>query len=194
MVFLGIRAQTGGNAVLDAAFWKAFFVLVVIGGITAWTLVLARQSRLVAQEETRRQTSLLMSEIRQLGGALGRPHPGAGALPMLDAEYLAFAGAISATPEMGAAGQADADAFAAALAPFGSGRQYLNFVEHAVDPSAAYDPVAWGRLVTIKSAYDPDGLIVAYHVSFDTELFLLEGADSLTDSSTDSSTDREVDA
>ncbi|MFB9315272.1 nuclear transport factor 2 family protein [Nocardioides plantarum] len=37
---------------------------------------------------------------------------------------------------------------------------------------------------------DPDGLIAAYHVSFDTELFLLEGADSLTDSSTD----REVDA
>jgi signal transduction histidine kinase/CheY-like chemotaxis protein len=64
VVFLGIRAQTGGNAALDAAFWKAFFVLVVIGGITAWTLVLARQSRLVAQEETRRQTSLLMSEIR----------------------------------------------------------------------------------------------------------------------------------
>ncbi len=110
------------------------------------------------------RSSLLMSEIRQLGGALGRPHPGAGALPMLEADYLAFAGAIAATPEMGAAGQADADAFVAALAPFGSGRQYLNFVEHAIDPSAAYDPVAWGRLVTIKSAYDPDGLIVGNHL------------------------------
>ncbi|WP_419900536.1 hybrid sensor histidine kinase/response regulator [Roseomonas sp. USHLN139] len=64
VVFLGIRAQTPANAYLDTAFWKAFFVLLVIGGITAWTLVLARQSRLVAQEETRRQTSLLMSEIR----------------------------------------------------------------------------------------------------------------------------------
>ncbi|MBO1078402.1 ATP-binding protein [Roseomonas haemaphysalidis] len=67
LVFLGIRAQTGASPALDAAFWKAFFVLVVIGGITAWTLVLARQSRLVAQEETRRQTSLLMSEIRAHG-------------------------------------------------------------------------------------------------------------------------------
>jgi len=68
LVFLGIRAQAPRSSSvgpdLDAAFWKAFFVLVVIGGITAWTLVLARQSRLVAQEETRRQTSLLMSEIR----------------------------------------------------------------------------------------------------------------------------------
>ncbi|PWC29249.1 hybrid sensor histidine kinase/response regulator [Teichococcus aestuarii] len=64
LVFLGIRAQTPGSPHLDTAFWKAFFVLAVIGGIVAWTLVLARQSRLVAQEETRRQTSLLMSEIR----------------------------------------------------------------------------------------------------------------------------------
>ncbi|WP_424137284.1 hybrid sensor histidine kinase/response regulator [Roseomonas chloroacetimidivorans] len=64
LVFLGIRAQTPAGPDLDTAFWKAFFVLVVIGGIVAWALVLARQSRLVAQEETRRQTSLLMSEIR----------------------------------------------------------------------------------------------------------------------------------
>lgn len=64
LVFLGIRAQAPTSIDLDAAFWKAFFVLGVIGGITAWALVLARQSRLVAQEETRRQTSLLMSEIR----------------------------------------------------------------------------------------------------------------------------------
>ncbi|MCQ4160888.1 ATP-binding protein [Roseomonas sp. GC11] len=64
IVFLGIRAQTPPSHDLDTAFWKAFFVLAVIGGIVAWALVLARQSRLVAQEETRRQTSLLMSEIR----------------------------------------------------------------------------------------------------------------------------------
>jgi signal transduction histidine kinase/purine-cytosine permease-like protein len=64
IVFLGIRAQAPASADLDAAFWKAFFVLVVIGGIVAWTLVLAHGSRAVAQEETRRQTSLLMSEIR----------------------------------------------------------------------------------------------------------------------------------
>ena len=57
--------------------------------------------------------------MRQLGGALSRPHPGAGALPMLDGRFLAFAGGIAATPEMGAAGQRDADRFVQALAPFG---------------------------------------------------------------------------
>ncbi len=117
----------------------------------------------VAQSGPDSRSSLLLSELRQLGGALGRPHPQAGAMPMLDGAFLSFAAAIAATPEMGAAGQADADAFAAAMAPFGSGRQYLNFVEHTVDPSISYDPVAWGRLVAIKSAFDPDGLIVGNH-------------------------------
>ncbi len=118
----------------------------------------------VAQSGPDSRSSLLMSEIRQLGGALGRPHSGAGAMPMLHGQYLSFAAAIAATPEMGAAGQADADGFAAAMAPFGSGRQYLNFVEHTLDPSVGYDPIAWGRLVTIKSAFDPDGLIVGNHL------------------------------
>jgi hypothetical protein len=109
-------------------------------------------------------STLLLHELRQLGGALGRPHQGAGALPMVRGAFLALGCAIAATPEMGAAGQRDADVFVRALAPFGSGRQYLNFVEHTVDPSAGYDPVTWGRLVTIKSAFDPDGVVVGNHL------------------------------
>ncbi len=108
-------------------------------------------------------STLLIHELRQLGGALGRPHPGAGAMPMVDGQFLAFGVGIAATPEMGAAGQRDADAFIGALAPFTSGRQYLNFVEHPTDPSKGYDPVTWGRLVTLKSAFDPDAVIVANH-------------------------------
>jgi signal transduction histidine kinase/CheY-like chemotaxis protein len=62
VVLLGIYART---ATEDAtAFWQAFVVLMVIGGVAAWLLVLAQESRRVAQEETRRQTGLLMSEIR----------------------------------------------------------------------------------------------------------------------------------
>jgi len=62
LVLLGIHART---ATSDAgAFWQAFGVLVVIGGVAAWLLVLAQESRRVAQDETRRQTNLLMAEIR----------------------------------------------------------------------------------------------------------------------------------
>jgi len=51
------------DAAIAAAFRKAFVVLLVIAGIAAWLLVLAFESRRMAEEETRRQTDLLMREI-----------------------------------------------------------------------------------------------------------------------------------
>lgn len=117
----------------------------------------------VAQVGPDSTSTLLAGEIRQLGGALGRPHPGAGALPQLDGQFLVVGIGVAATPEMGAAGQRDADLLVQALAPFRSGRQYLNFVEQPIDPSAGYDPITWGRLVTIKTAYDMDAVMVANH-------------------------------
>lgn len=55
-------------------------------------------------------SSLLMAELRQIGGALGRPDEGAGSLVMLDGQFALFAVAIAATPEMAAQGRADAGA------------------------------------------------------------------------------------
>ncbi len=55
-------AQLARDA-LFAGFLKAYFALLVIAGIVAWWLVLAHQSRQVAQEESNRQTHLLMREI-----------------------------------------------------------------------------------------------------------------------------------
>jgi FAD/FMN-containing dehydrogenase len=108
-------------------------------------------------------TSLLMAELRQLGGALGRPHRGGGALTHLDAEFVAFAGAMAMTPEMGAQGHADAVRFTGALGPFANGRQYLNFAENPVDPRSAYSEQAWTQLTGIRSAVDPHGLFAANH-------------------------------
>jgi FAD/FMN-containing dehydrogenase len=108
-------------------------------------------------------TSLLLAELRQLGGALGRPHEGGGVLSHLDASFVAFAGTIAATPEMGARGHADATRLTAALAPFANGRQYLNFAENPVDPRAAYDEGVWTQLKGIRSAVDPHGMFAANH-------------------------------
>ncbi len=115
-------------------------------------------------DQARAGSSVLLHELRQLGGALGRPADGAGAMPTLPGAFLAFAGAIAATPEMAAAGLRDTAEFAAALAPFGSRRNYLNFQENAVDPATGFDPVTFGRLVTLKSALDPDGVLVGNHL------------------------------
>ena len=46
-----------------SGFLKAYMALLLIAGIVAWWLVLAHQSRKVAQEESNRQTHLLMREI-----------------------------------------------------------------------------------------------------------------------------------
>ncbi|AOG22265.1 hybrid sensor histidine kinase/response regulator [Acidovorax sp. RAC01] len=48
---------------LRSGLLKAYLALLVISGIVAWWLVLAHKSRQVAQEESNRQTGLLMREI-----------------------------------------------------------------------------------------------------------------------------------
>ncbi len=52
-----------GQTALRSGFSKAFAALLLIAGIVAWWLVLAHKSRQVAQEESNRQTHLLMREI-----------------------------------------------------------------------------------------------------------------------------------
>jgi signal transduction histidine kinase/CheY-like chemotaxis protein/purine-cytosine permease-like protein len=51
------------QASLRAGFFKAYMALLLMGGIVAWWLVLAHKSRQVAQEESNRQTHLLLQEI-----------------------------------------------------------------------------------------------------------------------------------
>ena len=48
---------------LRSGFLKAYMALLVTAGLVAWWLVLAQKSRQVAQEESNRQTHLLMREI-----------------------------------------------------------------------------------------------------------------------------------
>ena len=50
-------------AALQDSFVKAFAALLLLAGVGAWWMVLTQQSRKVAQEESNRQTQLLMQEI-----------------------------------------------------------------------------------------------------------------------------------
>ncbi|MGV3494137.1 MAG: ATP-binding protein [Ramlibacter sp.] len=56
-------ADAAGAQALRATFLKAWLALLLVAGIVAWWLVLAHKSRQVAQEESNRQTNLLMREI-----------------------------------------------------------------------------------------------------------------------------------
>lgn len=51
------------RATLGFGFLKAYMALLVLAGLVAWWLVLAHKTRQVAQEESNRQTHLLMREI-----------------------------------------------------------------------------------------------------------------------------------
>jgi FAD/FMN-containing dehydrogenase len=108
-------------------------------------------------------TSLNVAELRQLGGALARPHEGGGVLSHLDGSFAAFHLAMAVTPEMGAQGHADATRVTGALAPYASGATYLNFAESLTDVRTGYRPDSWRQLVGIRSAVDPHGVFVANH-------------------------------
>ncbi|MBN9671959.1 ATP-binding protein [Roseibium aggregatum] len=58
---LGVNGAQEGIA---RALTQVFFILLVILGVLAWLFVLVHESRKFANEETRRQTSLLMKEVR----------------------------------------------------------------------------------------------------------------------------------
>jgi len=55
--------MNGPRDLLASTLWTVFFILIIIAGVASWLFVLAQESRRVAEEETRRQTDLLMNEI-----------------------------------------------------------------------------------------------------------------------------------
>ena len=61
--FQSATASPEVEAALTRALWTAFFVLLIVAGVVAWFFVLAHESRRVAQEESARQTGLLLEEI-----------------------------------------------------------------------------------------------------------------------------------
>jgi signal transduction histidine kinase/CheY-like chemotaxis protein len=61
--FLISLDMEGPRDLLASTLWTVFFILIIIAGVAAWLFVLAQESRRVAEEETQRQTDLLMNEI-----------------------------------------------------------------------------------------------------------------------------------
>ncbi|GAA3633770.1 FAD-binding oxidoreductase [Microlunatus ginsengisoli] len=109
-------------------------------------------------------TSLLATELRQLGGQLSRPHPNGGALDRIEGDFLLFGVGMALSPEMGAQVAADARRLNAVLAPWANGSTYLNFAETVVDAKTGYAAESWNRLRAIRSVVDPDGVFQANHV------------------------------
>jgi FAD binding domain len=111
---------------------------------------------------------LLLTEIRQVGGALGRPDPDGGALSHLDAEWVMFGIGLPMTPELGQAIEAHLDRFDETMAPWAANGGYFNFAERPCDTDAILPPDVCSRLAEVKRQWDPEGRIVGNHaVSLD---------------------------
>jgi FAD/FMN-containing dehydrogenase len=109
-------------------------------------------------------SALMITELRQLGGALSRRADDAGALASLAGQFIVFAATIAVTAETGRQGAYDAFCLVRELAPWSSGSEYLNFAQRSIDTSAAYDSAAWLRLRSVRETWDPDGFFLANHV------------------------------
>jgi FAD/FMN-containing dehydrogenase len=112
---------------------------------------------------------LLLSEIRHLGGAIGRPADDAGALSHLDADWVMYSVGLPMTPELGAAIPAHLSKIEETMRPWAASGSYYNFTERPCDVDAILPADVCSRLAEVKRRYDPDGRIVANHgVSLET--------------------------
>jgi FAD/FMN-containing dehydrogenase len=106
-------------------------------------------------------SSLIMLEIRQLGGALARTPEGLNPMGRGDARFSMNAIGATFTPELEEGVKAHIARLVEATRPHQTGEYFVNFLE--VDPAenrvrAAYPPEDWKRLVALKDRYDPENL------------------------------------
>lgn len=105
---------------------------------------------------------LLFVELRQLGGQLGRYAHGAGALDQLHGQFALF-GVGMPTPEQEAALEARLDELLTAMAPWSSGRRYLNFAERGGAGDDGFGEWALGKLRAARRAWDPEQRMQSSH-------------------------------
>jgi hypothetical protein len=109
-------------------------------------------------------SALLSVELRQLGGAIGRPAPEHGAMGSIAAPYVMFAVGMAPTPEVKYVVQAQVDTVKRALSPWGAPHAYMNFAERPVDSRDLYaHEYTYRRLQAIKTDYDPNDVIQSNH-------------------------------
>jgi len=112
---------------------------------------------------------LLLSELRHIGGALGRPDPNGGALTHLDTDFVMYSVGMPMTPELGEAIPAHLRKIEEAMQPWAGEGSYYNFTERPCDVDAILPADTCARLAEVKRQWDPEGMIVANHtVSLET--------------------------
>jgi FAD/FMN-containing dehydrogenase len=106
---------------------------------------------------------LLHVEARHLGGAAGRGSPEHGVLDRIEQPFLVFTFGLALDPGLATAVEQHVELLLRALAPWDSGRRYLNFTESRADPRHIFPEESYDRLCEVKARYDPGGIFLANH-------------------------------
>nr|CEL14338.1 probable oxidoreductase [Kibdelosporangium sp. MJ126-NF4]CTQ88705.1 probable oxidoreductase [Kibdelosporangium sp. MJ126-NF4] len=101
---------------------------------------------------------LLAAELRQLGGAIARPHPDGGVLDHIADPLLYQCVGSAADPETIATGRRWADKIRAELAPWDTGRTLPSFVGSNEQPQRHLDAEQIVAVDRVRQRVDPGGL------------------------------------
>jgi FAD/FMN-containing dehydrogenase len=112
--------------------------------------------------ESGRGPTMTLFQLRQMGGALSRVEPGAGARATLPGDISLFTLGAVLDEQMGNAVHDGLRAVEDAVRQYKVG-YYPNFVEEPADASTFFDPETWARLRAVKAAYDPYDVFVGNH-------------------------------
>ena len=107
-------------------------------------------------------SNLGLVELRQLGGALARKAPGAGARATIPGNLVLMALGVPQDEESEAAVRGYLGALDRAVDPYRVG-DYANFVMEPTDASRFFDEDTWERLRRAKALYDPTDLFRGNH-------------------------------
>jgi FAD/FMN-containing dehydrogenase len=108
-------------------------------------------------------SSLAVAELRQLGGALGRPDPRGGALDRLEGDFLLLGLGFEPDAERYARLVQDAGRLLDALQPWATGGLYLPMLDDEAQARSGFPADVYARLVAVREQVDPHGLFVALH-------------------------------
>jgi FAD binding domain-containing protein len=106
---------------------------------------------------------MLLTEIRHLGGAMGRPADDGGALSHLDASHVMYSVGMPMNPELGEAIPRHLEKIGETMKPWSAEGSYFNFTEAPCDVDAILPVDVCDRLRDVKRKWDPESRIIANH-------------------------------
>jgi len=105
--------------------------------------------------------TLIVAELRHIGGALATPAEDGGALDHLEGRYTLNGIGLAAGPDMTAKAVADLDQMIAAMRPFASEVKFLNFTERNFELADCFPAEVIERLTKVFDRYSPDRTFVS---------------------------------